>query len=156
MIRRNQSNGNPKVINCASCGKIFQSVWNNKICPACREEIANNEEKVLEFLSNHDNTNLSEVSVQCGVSTTFIRRMIEHGKFVTQENSMTYPCHGCGAPISMGNYCSACVSSMKKEINEAKTRITENMKNPTAKRKRSGSLRSGVISDLAQQTRNRF
>ena len=159
-------NAHPKVINCASCGRLFQSLWGNHFCPECQAMFVIKEEEVIEYVVKHRNSTIAEVAEKCEVSISFIRKMIERGRFVAREADMLYPCHACGAQISAGNYCPQCLARIKQQLNETKERILENMKKEgklkvetlKSERKRKAVRKSkthtdSVLENLAGKTR---
>ena len=157
-------NAHPKVINCASCGRIFQSLWGNHVCSECQALLAEKEEEVIDYVISHRNSTIAEVAEKCDVTISFIRKMIERGRFIAQEFDMSYPCHSCGAKISAGNYCPRCLARIKQQLNDAKERILENMKKDgklkvetlKSERKRKTVRKSktdSVLENLASTTR---
>lgn len=158
-----------KIVNCVRCGKIFQSYWDNQLCPECRAEVAAKEEAVIDYVMHHRNATIVEVAESCDVTVAFIRRMIERGRFVIEDNQMTYPCHGCGVEISVGNYCPECLSKMKRQISVVKEKIVKNMKaqgklnrnDTSSRRKKAVEVKQirkadAVINDLANKARGMF
>ena len=93
-----------KMKNCSSCGKVFVSINNARICMDCREKEEKWEREIVEAT---------------GVQEPVIRRMIREGRFVSTGIELYYPCEKCGSPIDKGQYCEKCQKEMRDELTAA-------------------------------------
>ena len=118
---------NPRLRQCAECGKVFYSPWNYTVCDKCRAKINDKEEQIREFVMKNCNATIVEIAEEFEVSVNFVRRMIDEGKLDLKKTE-PIRCRGCGAEIATGNYCAKCRDKMKHQIEVAKERILENMK----------------------------
>lgn len=101
--------------NCARCKKIFVPTGGEKICPDCRAEDAEMEERVKAYVRDHRGLTVNQLIEGSGVPPKLIWRMIQQGLF---ENAglldAEYPCANCGKLITKDVYCSECAGKLKE------------------------------------------
>ena len=108
-----------KMKNCSSCGKVFVSINNARICMDCRAKEEQWERTIVEFVRDHPKSTIAEIVEATGVQEPVIRRMIREGRFVSSGIDLYYPCEKCGSPISKGQYCDKCQKEMRDELTAA-------------------------------------
>ncbi len=108
-----------KMKNCSSCGKVFVSINNARICMDCRAKEEQWERSIVEFVRDHPKSTIAEIVEATGVQEPVIRRMIREGRFVSSGIDLYYPCEKCGSPISKGQYCDKCQKEMRDELTAA-------------------------------------
>ena len=108
-----------KMKNCSSCGKVFVSINNARICMDCRAKEEQWERSIVEFVRDHPKSTIAEIVEATGVQEPVIRRMIREGRFVSSGLDLYYPCEKCGSPISKGQYCDKCQKEMRDELTAA-------------------------------------
>ena len=108
-----------KMKNCSSCGKVFVSINNARICMDCREKEEQWERTIVEFVRDHPKSTIAEIVEATGVQEPVIRRMIREGRFVSTGIELYYPCEKCGSPIDKGQYCDKCQKEMRDELTAA-------------------------------------
>ena len=108
-----------KMKNCSSCGKVFVSINNARICMDCREKEEQWERTIVEFVRDHPKSTIAEIVGATGVQEPVIRRMIREGRFVSTGIELYYPCEKCGSPIDKGQYCDKCQKEMRDELTAA-------------------------------------
>ena len=108
-----------KMKNCSSCGKVFVSINNARICMDCRAKEEQWERSIVEFVRDHPKSTIAEIVEATGVQEPVIRRMIREGRFVSSGIDLYYPCEKCGSPISKGQYCEKCQKEMRDELTAA-------------------------------------
>ena len=84
-----------KMKNCSSCGKVFISINNSRICMDCREKEEQWEKEVVTYVRDHPKSQISEIVEATGVQEPIIRRMIREGRFVSTGAELFYPCEKC-------------------------------------------------------------
>lgn len=107
--------------NCSRCGKIY--VENSmKLCPECIAQEEEDEHKIVEYLRDVvDHASIDQIHEATGVAIKVINRMIKQGRIITSGTvSITYPCEGCGTPITEGQYCSRCSNERLKTMESLK------------------------------------
>lgn len=108
------------VRNCRHCGRIFNYVTGQVICPACREKMEEKFQEVKEYIREHRGAGIAEVSEACDVEASQIRQWLREERLeVTEDSALFLNCEGCGAPIRCGRFCEKCRGSMTREFNSA-------------------------------------
>lgn len=110
--------------NCSRCGKIY--VENSaRLCPDCVEQEEEDERKIVEYLRDVvDHASVEQIHEATGVAIKVINRMIKQGRIVTNGTvSISFPCEGCGTPITSGQYCSSCSNERLKTMEGLKKSI---------------------------------
>ena len=105
--------------NCSSCGKVFVSINNSRICVDCRAKEEQWEKSIIDYVRDHPNSKIGEIVEATGVQEPVIRRMIREGRFVSTGVELYYPCEKCGSPIQRGQYCEKCQKDMRDELTAA-------------------------------------
>ena len=108
-----------KMKNCSSCGKVFVSINNSRICMDCREKEEQWEKSIVDYVRDHPKSKIGEIVEATGVQEPVIRRMIREGRFVSTGVELYYPCEKCGSPIQKGQYCEKCQKDMRDELTAA-------------------------------------
>ena len=108
-----------KMKNCSSCGKVFFSINNARICMDCRAKEEQWEKSIVDYVRDHPKSKIGEIVEATGVQEPVIRRMIREGRFVSTGVELYYPCEKCGSPIQKGQYCEKCQKDMRDELTAA-------------------------------------
>ncbi|MBR6627481.1 MAG: flagellar protein [Lachnospiraceae bacterium] len=97
------------VRNCRNCGRIFNYVTGNIICPACRSELEEKFQEVKKYVQEHRGVGISQVAEACDVEPQIIQQWLRDERLeVTEDSAIFLNCEKCGAPIRSGRYCDAC------------------------------------------------
>lgn len=132
--------------NCARCKKIFVPVSGEKICPDCRAEEIELEERVKNYVRDHPGITVNQLIEGSGAPRNLVWRMIQQGQF---ENSglkdAKYPCANCGKIITRGTYCSDCMGKLKQ--NAQKFANAMNSKKRAAEKKAQESASNKTFSN---------
>ena len=104
-----------KLKNCSECGKVYMEVGQG-MCPDCVLKEQESEQVVYAFVRDHDKCSIKEIVDGTGVKEKVVFRMLKAGRFIASGLEISYPCQGCGAPITTGKLCSKC---SKDIINQA-------------------------------------
>ena len=105
-----------KMKNCSSCGKVFISINNSRICADCRAKEEEWEKEVVRYVRDHPKSQIPEIVEATGVQEPIIRRMIREGRFVSTGAELFYPCEKCGSPIQRGQYCEKCQKEIRDDL----------------------------------------
>ncbi|NPV27626.1 MAG: hypothetical protein HPY81_09370 [Firmicutes bacterium] len=103
--------------NCPECGRLFAFVGQN-LCPACLEEEEKEFELVREYVREHRNPTITEVSEATGVGADKIIRFLKDGRLIAKGliTEGVLECESCGCPISAGRLCEACRDELTRNI----------------------------------------
>ena len=111
------------VSNCRGCGRLFNAISNEKICPSCQRELDEKFVQVKEFLRETSEASVEQVSKECDVSTKQIRQWVREERLTFSEHSMEgIECERCGTMIKTGRYCEACKLAVGNDLRGAMDR----------------------------------
>ena len=106
------------VRNCRNCGKLFNYITGPSLCPVCRQALEANFQEVKQYIREHTNVGIGEVSEACDVDPAQIRQWLRDDRLeVTADSPLMLNCECCGAPIRSGRFCDKCRSSMTNSFN---------------------------------------
>lgn len=105
-----------QLINCRQCGKVC--IDNPlQMCPDCAAVRQAEEDKVLEYLREHDQGSLEQICRDTGVTEDIVMDMVRRGRLV--NHVITYKCESCGAPITSGRLCDKCSRRIVNQVPHA-------------------------------------
>ncbi|MCR4694918.1 MAG: flagellar protein [Pseudobutyrivibrio sp.] len=108
------------VRNCRSCGRLFNYLGGQNICPSCRAELDKKFDTVKEYIRSNPRSTINEISEANEVSTNQIRQWIREERLQFADDSpIGIECEACGALIKTGKYCEACKNKMANNLNSA-------------------------------------
>lgn len=97
------------VKNCRKCGRIFNYITGPCVCPACREALEADFQRVKEYIRAHAGATITEVAQECKVEPAQIHQWLREERLEIMEGSaIVLQCESCGAPIKSGKYCEKC------------------------------------------------
>ncbi|WP_281883063.1 TIGR03826 family flagellar region protein [Paenibacillus sp. YYML68] len=127
------------VANCHRCGKVFMKN-SYGVCPNCVKDIERMYQKCLDYLREHRQCTLQELSDETEVPVSQITKFIREGRISIKHNpNMSLSCEVCGESTREGTICEACRTRLAKDVNnlqedEQKRRAAEASKSsPTFK-----------------------
>jgi flagellar operon protein (TIGR03826 family) len=108
------------VRNCRTCGRLFNVLSNERVCPSCRQKLDEKFQQVKEYLNEHANATVDEVAKENDVSVKQIKQWIREERLTFAEGSLEgIDCEICGKMILTGRYCEACKSKMANNLMSA-------------------------------------
>lgn len=108
------------VSNCKSCGRLFNVLVNEKICPACKQALEDDFQRVKKYLEEHPNASVEEVSRENDVTVKQIKQWVREERLVFSEGSLEgVECENCGTLICTGRFCEECKLKMKNNLMSA-------------------------------------
>lgn len=113
------------VRNCRKCGRLYNYISGQNICSRCKEELEERFQMVKEYVYNHPEANIQQVSDDCEVELAQIKRWIREERLTFSESSAVgIECELCGSLIKTGRFCERCKADIAKGLIDA-TRIPE-------------------------------
>lgn len=100
------------VKNCRRCRRLFNYISGQPICPACREEIEKEFQKVKQYIQEHRNSSVSQVAEECEVEESQIRQWVREERLMFADGVSGITCETCGTLISSGRFCDKCKAQM--------------------------------------------
>ena len=119
------------VSNCKNCGRLFNAINRERICPNCQKLLDEKFVVVKEFLRENPNSSVEEVSKECEVSTKQIHQWVREERLTFSENSMEgIECERCGTMIKTGRYCEACKLAVGNDLRSVmnKSRVEQTVR----------------------------
>lgn len=109
-----------EVKTCKKCGRLFNYLGGQRICPVCKDEIEKQFIKVRDYVRAHPKTSLHQIAVDNEVSIEQINQWIREERLeFSKDSPVTLYCENCGAPIRTGRFCQKCKSTMANDLNDA-------------------------------------
>ena len=86
-----------EVTNCRSCGRLFNVLSNETICPNCQKKLDDKFKEVKEFLDENPNASVEKVSRETHTSTKQIRKWIREERLILSDGVLDgITCDRCG------------------------------------------------------------
>lgn len=102
--------------NCPRCGGVFPYI-SSPICQNCVKEEEAIFLKVRNYIKEHPNATILEVSTETEVSTKKIYGYLREGRIeAVNPEGFDLQCDRCGKMIAKGKYCNSCTEKISKEI----------------------------------------
>lgn len=118
------------VVNCRKCGKLFNYIAGNKICPMCKEAGEKKFQEVKKYIQQHGRCTMSEVCEECEVDSSQIQTWIRQERLQFGDDSpIRIACESCGKMIGSGRYCANCKNELSKNLNNMLTKNVDELKN---------------------------
>ena len=106
-----------EVLNCKSCGRLFNVVGSERICPACQKLLEDKFQEVRQYLEDHPNASVEQTSIDNDVSVKQIKQWIREERLVLSSPSEAgITCESCGVPICSGRFCDKCKANMANNL----------------------------------------
>ena len=103
---------------CRQCGKLFQS-FGAGICPECAEELDRSFRVVKDYLYDHPDANVFEITKETGVAEKMVLSFLKEGRLSINTGENMLQCEKCGKPISEGRFCNECRSMLENALSSA-------------------------------------
>lgn len=114
-----------EVRNCRGCGRLFNYLQGQQLCPACMAELEDKFQQVKEFLRENPKAPLNVISEKNEVSVKQIKQWVREERLTfTEESQITLECEVCGGKVLTGRFCDKCRTSLQSELSSAYQRPT--------------------------------
>jgi flagellar operon protein (TIGR03826 family) len=114
--------------NCRRCRRIFQ-YRGSKYCPSCTIELDEIFIKVRDYIYDHPEANILQVSEALGVSEDIILEFLREGRLELTTPSLDFVCERCEKPIVTGKYCSDCINELDREMKKGLGEASQDPRN---------------------------
>lgn len=122
------------VKNCRKCGRLFNYISGQQICPGCREELEKKFVEVKDYIRENKNCDVATVSEECDVDENQIRQWVREERLIFSGGVSTgIACEVCGADITTGRFCEKCKASMINSLSSAGRQPEPQQKAPAPK-----------------------
>ncbi len=124
-----------EIISCKSCGRLFNYVQGDRVCPACIKKMDEKFAEVKKYVRDNPKVDINVLSSEMDVSIRQIKRWIREERLCfTDESPIGLNCENCGTIIKTGRFCRACKDQMTTRLQGA-----AGVKQPAAQPKKSAS-----------------
>lgn len=107
------------VRNCRKCGRIFNYVMGPHICPACKDALEADFQRVKAYITENRNATVTQVAEDCEVEISQIQQWLREERLsLTEGSGIILQCETCGAAITSGRYCEQCKHKLSKGLND--------------------------------------
>lgn len=108
-----------KLKNCSGCGRLYMEIGQG-MCRDCYLKEQEQEQVVYSYVRDHDKCSIKEIVDNTGVKEKVVFRMLKAGRFIASGLEISYPCQGCGAPITTGKLCAKCSNDILNQAERLK------------------------------------
>ena len=114
-----------EVRNCRGCGRLFNYLQGQQLCPACMADLEDKFQEVKEFLRDNPKAPLNVISEKNDVSVKQIKQWVREERLTfTEESQITLECEACGGKVLTGRFCDKCRTRLQNELSSAYKRPT--------------------------------
>lgn len=111
------------VSNCRGCGRLFNAIADENLCPDCRKKLEDKFQEVKAYLEEKPHASLDEVSRENNVTVKQLKQWVREERLSFSENSVEgIDCENCGKLIRTGRYCDDCKSKIANNLMSAYSR----------------------------------
>ncbi len=109
-----------EVITCKSCGKLFNYIHGDRICPTCQKNLEDKFAEVKKYVYAHPRVEMNELAKAMEVSIRQIKRWIREERLSFSDDSpIGIECENCGATIKTGRFCKTCKDRLSNGLRDA-------------------------------------
>ena len=109
-----------EVRNCKACGRLYNVMGRERLCPACRAKLEEKFQEVKRYLEENPNSSVENVSRENDVSTKQIRQWVKDERLILSSGIVDgIVCETCGKPIATGRYCDKCKAKLSSTFANA-------------------------------------
>lgn len=109
-----------EVKNCKTCGRLFNYMGGPPLCPACQKDLEDKFQEVKQYLREHPDASIHEVSEELDVSVKQLKQWVREERLsVSNAGADGITCEHCGTPIRSGRFCDKCKASMTNSLSSA-------------------------------------
>lgn len=109
-----------EVKNCKACGKLFNVMASERICPDCQKKLEDKFQEVKSYLEDNPNSSVDAVSEATKVPTKQIRQWVREERLIFADGSVSgIECEQCGTMIRTGRYCDMCKAAISNNLMSA-------------------------------------
>lgn len=136
-----------EVITCKHCGRPFNYLAGDKLCPTCSKIIEELFQKVKVFLDENPGANIPTIMEETGVKKSQLQKWILQERLIlTEASPIAMTCENCGKKIYTGKLCADCKEKVAdgfsaiNDANNAKIKKREEEAAQLAEIRRKGKM----------------
>lgn len=102
---------------CRSCGRLFNYITGQPICPACKDELEKKFQQVKQYIWDHKGATMDQISEDNDVSVKQLKNWVKEERLTFSDDSpISMTCENCGAEIKTGRFCASCKTKLGNSI----------------------------------------
>ena len=102
--------------NCKICKRLFNHIGGPHICPQCKDKLELKFQEVKQYIYEHKNTSITEVSEEMDVPVAMIKKWVREERLMLTDAMGELECENCGTAIKTGRFCEACKKKMAGKL----------------------------------------
>lgn len=105
------------VTNCRGCGRLFNQLSNEQLCPNCMKKMDEKFEVVKKFVDDNPNVPVETVAKETETTMKQLNKWIREERLTFAPGSAYgLPCECCGRTIPTGKYCDECKKKLANTL----------------------------------------
>ena len=130
------------VINCKSCGRLFNALDRSRLCPSCKRALEDKFQEVKQYLRENPDATINQTSEENDVTVKQIKQWIREERLVlTNSAGCDIRCEQCGTAIRTGRFCDKCKANMTMDLQGAISKPKGVMMEPKKKNSEKDRMR---------------
>lgn len=107
------------VRSCRNCGRLFNYLQGQSICPACKKNLEDKFCEVRDYIREHESATIQQISDNNDVSVKQIKQWVREERLTfTDKSPVGIECEICGAMIRTGRFCDKCKNNMANNLKQ--------------------------------------
>lgn len=129
-----------EVKNCKMCGRLFNYLGGQRLCPDCKKKLEDKFQKVKAYIRENPKASIEIIAEENDVDIQQIRQWVREERLqFTADSPVKLQCENCGAPILTGRFCDKCKKQMAENLTDSIKKPER--PNPFAEKKGSDRMR---------------
>lgn len=109
-----------EVTNCKGCGRLFNAMTRQKLCPQCVQQLEEKFQEVKKYLRENPNASIDAIAQDNDVSVKQIKQWVREERLTFSEGSgVGIECEQCGRMILTGRFCDTCRGKIASNLMSA-------------------------------------
>lgn len=105
------------VINCKSCGNLFNYLSGPPLCPNCSKKLEEKFQFTKEYIRENPGASINQISSECKVSVPQLKKWVREERLSFSQNSpIGIECENCGNMIRTGRFCKDCKTKLINQL----------------------------------------
>ncbi len=109
-----------QISNCRGCGRIFNILADEQLCPNCQKKMDEKFEVVKQFVEDNPNVPVETVARETETTMRQIRKWIREERLsFSPDSAYGIECENCGKMIHTGRFCDECKKKLSNTLRSA-------------------------------------
>lgn len=109
-----------EVKNCRMCGRLFNYIGGQRICPDCKKKLEEKFQEVKNYIRENQKASMNQIAEDNDVEVQQIQQWVREERLqFTEDSPIKLTCENCGAEILTGRFCEKCKNDMASNLTDA-------------------------------------